>query len=533
MIDRLPRLVLAVALLPLALLVLHTILQAGADVEPSGDYAVIEGMVRFAGGDFEQLGLYSRYGWRHPGPGYFYLQLPFYELFGGRAIGLMVGVALLNLAAVGGALLVIARVGGRLLAAWAAVPLTIFVAVLDAALFRDFWTPNAIILLFALFTVLCAALAAGWLTALPLVVLTGSLLAQTHVGTSGAVVALGVLGTALYAINRRVERRPLIERAGPGRRALLRALAPVGAAALVAAVVWFPPLLDEAQNSPGNLARARSFLSSQPASHPGQEARWNIVQAYAVLPSGLDAFRRPLTSDVPPSEPSGFAKLWSYGTLLLLIAGAAVGYWRRRWFPAALCLLSLALVPVAFYSLQRVAGTIYPYLIFWLATGSVTGWIGIAGSLAPELGRRPALNRPRALAAVAAVPVLVAAGFGVQQVLSAEAPDDAYNLDGVSETARVVDRHLDRVGSERPLIEIPNDERWPTGAGVAVVLLREGRDPAIEPKAFRFGTHMAPTGREDARVILAGPASRPQPDPNLLHIGTVGDTFVFVTRDGG
>jgi hypothetical protein len=495
-------------------------------VAPGGDYAVIEGMVHLAGGDFEELGMYSRYGWRHPGPAYFYLQLPFYEGFGGP-VGLFVGAVVVNLAAVAAVVLAAWRCGGRLLGAWAAFVLAAFMAALDTALLRDFWTPNVIILLFAAFTVLCAALAAGRLGALPLVVLAGSVLAQTHIGTAGAVGVLGALSLVLYGVVRRADRRPLLDRPEPGRRGLLRALAPVAAAILVGLVVWLPPIIDEATNSPGNLARARSFISEQPVTHSGREVRWNIVEAYSVLPGGVDSFGRSIDSAVDPAEPGTFAWLWTAATLALLLAGAGVGIRRRRWFPAALCVVALAIVPVAYYSLLHVEGPIYAYLILWLTAAGATAWIGIGGALGPELGRIPWRPPRRALVWVAGAVVLALSAWNVRDVVDARPLDEAYGNDRVRETTRIVERDLDERGSRRPLLSVPNDERWGTAAGVAVELLRDGREPAIDPKAWRFGTHLAPTGREDALVILAGPASRPQPDPRLFHIGTAGETFVY------
>ncbi len=54
------------------------------DVLFTGDGAALELRVLRAVRGVQFLGPYSRFGWSHPGPAYFYLASPFYELFGER-----------------------------------------------------------------------------------------------------------------------------------------------------------------------------------------------------------------------------------------------------------------------------------------------------------------------------------------------------------------------------------------------------------------------------------------------------------------
>jgi hypothetical protein len=71
-------------------------LRSTPDAFPYGDSAVIEVYVLEALRGFVNLGPYSQYGWHHPGPLYFYLLIPFYELAGHRAIGLTAGAIAIN-----------------------------------------------------------------------------------------------------------------------------------------------------------------------------------------------------------------------------------------------------------------------------------------------------------------------------------------------------------------------------------------------------------------------------------------------------
>ena len=515
---------------PLVVLLVASLAEPGNDLQPCCDRAVIEGMVGFAGDEIEELGLYSRFGWSHPGPSYFYFLLPFYEAFGEQPIAMAVGAIMLNLIAVGGVIAAAARVVGRELALWSALVLAVFMATVQPTSLRDWWTPFAIILLFALFTALCAAVAAGRLAALPLAALSGSVVVQMHVGAAGGVGVIAAAALVLYVVCRLVEREPLIERAGRGVRATLRGVAPILIAIVVGVVVWLPPLVEEAQHSPGNLSRVKDFLRSQPASHSTWEARWTIVSSYAVLPQGFDSFGRPEAGVPDPVRPSGFSTAWVVVTLLLTLAGAILGFLRRRWFAASLCTFALLLVPVAYYALQRVAGPLWPYLILWLASGGLTAWIGIGGALGPELARLRAGALRRAVVPVLGGALALVTVVNVVAVIGLPAVKDDHDDEDVPAAARIVDRYLDERGSERPLLEVPADERWETAAGVAVALRRDGREPAVDPGAFHFGTHMAPTGREDAHVVLAGPGSQPAPDASLVELGQAGDTYIYARR---
>src|SRR5687768_13810934 len=83
-----------------ALLLTITIARASSQTAPAGDLAVIESYVIHASSASLLDGPYSQFGWHHPGPLYFYLQVPFYELSGRRAAGLNAGALAINLAAV-------------------------------------------------------------------------------------------------------------------------------------------------------------------------------------------------------------------------------------------------------------------------------------------------------------------------------------------------------------------------------------------------------------------------------------------------
>ena len=68
------------------------------DVLFTGDGAALELGTRHAMHAAQLVGPYSRFGWNHPGPAFFYLALPFYALFGQRGPALNVFALCVNLA---------------------------------------------------------------------------------------------------------------------------------------------------------------------------------------------------------------------------------------------------------------------------------------------------------------------------------------------------------------------------------------------------------------------------------------------------
>src|SRR5262245_66208172 len=70
--------------------------RGGRPVTPVSDTAVIESYTLYASRAQLLVGPYSRYGWHHPGPLYFYLLAPVYVLAGSSSPGLNAGALLIN-----------------------------------------------------------------------------------------------------------------------------------------------------------------------------------------------------------------------------------------------------------------------------------------------------------------------------------------------------------------------------------------------------------------------------------------------------
>ena len=74
--------------------------RGGRPVTPVSDTAVIESFTLYASRAQLLVGPYSRYGWHHPGPLFFYLLAPVYTLAGSSTPALSAGALLINVASI-------------------------------------------------------------------------------------------------------------------------------------------------------------------------------------------------------------------------------------------------------------------------------------------------------------------------------------------------------------------------------------------------------------------------------------------------
>src|SRR4051812_38145100 len=227
--------------------------RSGSPVTPVSDTAVIESYTLYASRAQLLVGAYSRYGWHHPGPLYFYLLAPVYMLSGSSTPGLSAGALLINVAAI----VILAWVLVRSAAGWLTLTFTASIAVYVwrlAPLLVSPWNPHIVVLPLAALAAVAAAVLSGDNGLLPVGAALASFVMQTHLGVVPTAVALCVI-PALAAW----------PTARDGARGIRR---PVIAAAAVAAVLWAVPLSEQVSAAPGNMTAVWRVFSTPPPSPP-------------------------------------------------------------------------------------------------------------------------------------------------------------------------------------------------------------------------------------------------------------------------
>jgi hypothetical protein len=344
-----------VALLPVITVVLQ---RWGHPYLPTSDQANIDLRVRDVwtfSANTPLTGVYSRFGWDHPGPIMYYLLALFSGVTGEQAWATLVGNALLQ----GVAIVWISRLawkygGFRWMVPWLTVIALSYVATKPTVLLTV-WNPNITFPFFALFLLQSWLVGLGHARRLIGLAFVATFLVQTHVGYAVLVLVIG--SWALM-------RLWLVEhRAGRSLRRWEVWRAPL----IVIAVLWFvPAVVDTALHFPGNLVRIVQFYvgpGPKPAAvglhtalgYLATEFRW--WPPWLGGPDPTNIFKDGLSSQ------SSVA--WLLLPILLIGSSWGLARWRdRKELQIMAELLAVSLLAGAL-TLALVRGEPYPYLFYW------------------------------------------------------------------------------------------------------------------------------------------------------------------------
>lgn len=349
------------------------------------------------------LGLESGIPMSHPGPLGFWLLAPTARLLGEPGHGLLVGTVLLSVASIAAIAVLLRRRHDEVLEGVALLLVAAMVAALSGGLLSSPLNTHLAVLPLLLCLVATSGVAAGHHRQLWVVVLSGSLAAQVHLGSVVIVATLVLVSTACVAVD-------AVRRPGPLRRRLVRRIVPIGVALGVAA--WIGPILDQLFGT-GNLTRlARSSSAEQ--SPAGFDHGLDLAVEMTSFPPRWLLGRAHDEDLADPGALRVALSVAAVGTLLAVVVLAV----RRRDRPTA-SLGAVALVGVAAATLTS-ARLIDPlaspyftpqnallYRLFWWPVGAMFAIAlvrGVVGTLAATRTRRApgAVRSPAQTVAVAA-----------------------------------------------------------------------------------------------------------------------------------
>lgn len=313
-------------------------------------------------------GVYSRFGFRHPGPALYWWLYPFVRVFGDR--GMMWAAVVFN----GGVLTAIYWQLWRLGRWTLLVPggaIVCAVVAYSAQSFLSPWNVWMAQLPVLLALTLVWAASDGFAPALPGLCATVSWMIQLHAGLAQIGIALALVGSIVW-----LRSVPRDRRAG----AIL-------AAGCIAFVMWAPPLLEQFAGH-GNLGQIVDAMRKPPAIRAG----WSIglrgvEQAVKFPPAWIHA--RP---DINPLGNPAAVPWWQVVPFLLAVGSVLLFAWRqqrRMLFPQAIVLMGCL---VAWVACAGVFGPLYHYLIRWVWWLGVLQWI-LLGSVFVQLVERAWLKR--------------------------------------------------------------------------------------------------------------------------------------------
>ena len=404
------------ALLALPLIVALTVL-AQKRWYPILDLAMTELRIRDVGTSHPPLiGLVGRIGplgnqGSHPGPMSFWVMWPFYRAFGASSWAMQVSAVAVHLVAMGAALWIAFRRGGiRLMIAIAAV-LAVLTRAYGAETLTQAWNPYLPLVSFIVFLLALWSVVDDDLPLLPVAVAAGSLCAQTHVPYLGLTVGLGGL-TFAFAAWKAYRRRD-------NRGAVRRFLVWGAIAAIAAAILWTPPVIDQIIHTPGNLSVLSDYFRNPPESPVGLRRAVDVLFVHL---NPWQLVERLVTADRTQVESASTIP----GVLFLVLwVASAVAAWRvRHRVLMRLDLVLGAALVLALVSMSRIFGLVWYYLVLWAWGICALMVLAVVWTAAVLIGRR--MERPTAArAATAGTAALVA----VVVVFSALFTYDATSAD--------------------------------------------------------------------------------------------------------
>ena len=461
------------ACLALALpLIVGLVAVANRSWHPTGDYAHTALAIRDVTNHPPLIGVAGRFGpfdnqHAHLGPAMAYVLWPVTTLLGGSGTALLIATTALHLMALVAAVLIARRVGGTGIALAVAGSGLVLVNALGAQFFLTPWNPWMPVCAFFLFLVLIVGIGCGHLGYAPWAVLVGTFCAQTHI--SYVILVHGLLGAvALFTAWNcwRTRDSPLSR----------RWVRPAMLSALVAGVMWLPPLYDQLRRT-HNL----SWVVGRFA-HPCDPRWWGTECATAVgLRAGSKALASELTlsgawitgarHDPVTTNPNPLLVVLTAVALSAAIAAA----WRGRdRIPLTLLGVAGLAALLGVVSAARILGDFYDYVIRWTWPIAAIGAAAVIFSLWRAL---PAGHLRRASGLVAALAIV---SVSLSAAVSAWSVDPPYESDSRSVGA------LSSQVSQKLSPDTKYLLRWHDPAGLGGIGFGLMLD--LERKGFTIGT---------------------------------------------
>ncbi len=475
----------AIVLVPFAVLLVR--LAHGPNFSTS-DLADIELRVRDVASRHTPLvGVYSRYGWNHPGPLLFdTLAIP-YVVLGSNARALLAGAVLVNASAVAGAALLLWRRGRVAGVALGLVVLAVLVHALGGSVLVFPWNPYIIVLPMFLLALLVWSIACRdhWL--LPAALAVASFLVQSHVGTTVAAAAMVAVAVAALLNDWR-------RRQAPAFVAVLITSLAVGIA------LWLPPLFDQFDGS-GNLGDLWRYWTTKHTPTVGYGSAARIVSNQLSLPAPW--ITRQETINV---FTSGVVPAWHFPFALVLLLAATVIAWMRRDRTAfTLAVVALTFLGAALVSVAHIVDVPFPYIIRWTWCAGALAWLAVGWTTIALLRTVRAPTLRRVALTVAAVTVIALTTATTIDTVHSEYPDPG--LDQAMHALYGPTLAAARAAPQPILIQSTPDLAAPSiASGLLVKFSEQGVDAGIAPSlANMVGKHhTVPSDRARSTLLVGG-----------------------------
>jgi hypothetical protein len=452
---------------PLLVLLIRQFGSLGDRAIPCCDYAALElGTRAFLRGE-QWVGLYSREGWRHPGPAPFLWDSLFRILPGGGFAEHQIAAVTLALIATGGLLFVLRTRLGTVTWVAGCLVLSTWLFQFDVGYFREPWNPivamSWVLIVATAFIALVSGGSLRWAVAL---VAAGSMAVQTHVG-AGPIVVVALGCAAVLVWRRRTERtfRPS-----------------VFASAAVAVVLWALPVYDLVFGEHNLWYIFAGQGGDVPVKDFGLSGLIGGIVHILSLSPGPQGLHFGAASPFLPSEPVTVVQA-VVAVIGIGLGALAVRSWRPRPFAAACAAIGLTGLVVTGVTLAVGSSAFLPYLLFPVIVLGPLVWLGGIINIAALIAKRNEVASRPVLHNVAGVVFLgVAMAFGLLSTLGL--PTNSlvaqYSDADTQELVVQIQENCAKL-PESPVVEVQDTVEWLNAISIAEAI--DSCDTA-EPPVF-------------------------------------------------
>jgi hypothetical protein len=491
-----------------------------------GDDATLETRVVNAGRDVQYLGPYSRFGWNHPGPLYFYILLPFYKLFSMGTQSLYVGAAFINIISVLVLLFLLYKSENNYFFFFTAFFFSLYIyGFLGLHVFRNTWNPHVTILPFAAFIFVSTHLSRGNLKVLPLSILFSSFVLQTHVAYAPAVVVIFLVSILLYILEKLRGEKKIKSLFSTD---ILKITA-ISAGLFI--ILWILPIIEALKNPPGNLLKLIYYFSHSKVTHGISEAAAAVSNITNVP---LIKFFNFLSPGMELSSKSLLIMLFLLQVLLVIAAG--IYHWTaKRKYQFNLLVFGLSGLIVSVISVTKITGEIHGYLIQWMSVIGFINWIVIFFTFlclltglfkrmniytkAAAFSQEVPMKYKKAL--VYAVVVIIAVILFIRQqkpvYFASQIKRSETKYKHVGDISTAIKNYLDKNKISSFLLK-PHHSLWTTEAGVVNQLFKSSVSFSLEDNwLFWFG-YQFKQHKQEKDIISFKPGKEPAQDTHNRYL---------------
>ena len=363
-------------LVPFVFLIGSVIAKGLPDLPNSGDGALLEMSTRDVFSRQILLGPYSRFLFFHPGPLYFVLRYPIYMLFGQRSSSLLIATVLIITVCLFGIWKIVQSKLGYGSSLLLSLVFALFLVVMDKTLWLSEWNPHIIMFPILLFIFSSAAFSAGHSKYIFLCVITGSLVAQSHI--AGIPILMGTFLMAGFFLV-----YPLVIGSS-------RTIGPsfswkhilMGFGVLV--ILWAPPLYEQFTAEKGNMTKIQEFFEENSPDVSNEEVLlfWSKSLTGFELNIFAESIKRSGAGDTVPTI------IIAVRLLLLSISFSVLRRMGNHRFLCGLILLVILSHGITYYSVGQVRGELNTYLIEWMGVLAPISWFSIAAAFLVHVRNR-------------------------------------------------------------------------------------------------------------------------------------------------